>query len=368
MERDRLPFLDGLRALAALAVVLVHSGVAGAVPAAVRPFIYSGARGVQLFFVISGFLMVRWWHDHAGERGAAAKFYLRRFVRLAPLYYLAIALGLALEGLGPRYLAPTGITWPDVLANIAFLQGWIPNAASSVVVGGWSISAEMMYYLAVPCLLILARGPASSLVLLLASFAIAYWTKPLVPPNAGFVFGQWASLWPPAHFPAFCAGIAAYCALDKMRDAGPRTGHVLVVAATCGYVALVSFGYDLRHAGVYGVCFAVLLVGVGLSRPKAMTSRPAAFLGRISYSIYVVHPFVLSAVVQSKVGRWMWSGPVAEWSVGPALAYVAVGFGATIAVSSLTYRFVEKPANDWAHRQLAAPRHLIDSKTPVGRL
>src|SRR5262249_39403945 len=174
-------------------------------------FMISGARGVQLFFVISGFAMMYAWH--AQKNPSATAFFIRRFCRIAPMYYVGIVGTLVFFGYSARYWAPDGIGPTDIVVNLSFLHAWFPNAMSSVVAGGWSIGDEMMFYLLVPLIVTQVRGPVGAAVMVALSLALAWacehWLAPLIAGGRveGYLYESFVALWPPAQFPAFCWGI-----------------------------------------------------------------------------------------------------------------------------------------------------------------
>ncbi|MGY4373336.1 peptidoglycan/LPS O-acetylase OafA/YrhL [Bradyrhizobium sp. i1.3.6] len=101
------------------------------------------------------------------ETDPTRKFYIRRFLRIAPLFWLAIPVYLAVNGTGPSYNAPNGIGPLQVILTATFLHGFWPDSVNSVVPGDWSIAAEMTFYLVFP-FVITAFGSRRHLYLALA--------------------------------------------------------------------------------------------------------------------------------------------------------------------------------------------------------
>ena len=185
-DRGRLAYLDALRAVAILGVVMMHSGLAEYAGPTLWLFMISGARGVQLFFVISGFAMMYAWH--AQKNPSATAFFIRRFCRIAPMYYVGIVGTLVFFGYSARYWAPDGIGPTDIVVNLSFLHAWFPNAMSSVVAGGWSIGDEMMFYLLVPLIVTRVRGPVGAAVMV-ALYPSA--TEPVRGASIRSLFATW---------------------------------------------------------------------------------------------------------------------------------------------------------------------------------
>jgi peptidoglycan/LPS O-acetylase OafA/YrhL len=149
-------FIDALRGYAILGVILVHSTQSVTpVSGVLKCIAESGAKGVQLFFVASALTLSMSWHSrNSQEMSPIRNFYLRRFFRVAPMFYVAIVFYLFLNGFAPSYWAPNGIQWWFVPLTVLFLNGFHPESITSVVPGGWSIAVEMNFYLILPFLML----------------------------------------------------------------------------------------------------------------------------------------------------------------------------------------------------------------------
>ena len=154
-KRPHVRYLDGLRGVAILAVLLIHSEqLIHGLSQPARDLAFYGVRGVQLFFIVSGLTLTM---NYVGRPFHLVNFAARRFFRIAPMFYAGILLYLLLNWLTEMPLPTDSATPLDVAATILFLHGWLPSAINTVVPGGWSIAAEAMFYVAFPALLWAAR-------------------------------------------------------------------------------------------------------------------------------------------------------------------------------------------------------------------
>ena len=166
LNKVRLRTYDFLRGLAILGVLTVHTSQH--FPSDYIEYDYffgMGRFGVQLFYLISALTMCYMWNKRADEEHPAINFYIRRFFRIAPLFWFAMVLYLSIEDWGPSYWAPDGISLSQILLTALFLHGFWPDSINSVVPGGWSIAVEMTFYLFFPALISLMKARATAYLL-----------------------------------------------------------------------------------------------------------------------------------------------------------------------------------------------------------
>ena len=167
----RLRTFDFLRGLAILGVITSHASLNFPSEVGVLDFIFRlGRFGVQLFFLVSALTMCHMWKQREDEVNPIFNFYIRRFCRIAPLFWLSIPIYLLINGTGPSYFAPEGISFREIILTISFLHGFWPSSISSVVPGGWSIAVEMTFYLIFPLLALTIKN--RSLAYLIGGFLL----------------------------------------------------------------------------------------------------------------------------------------------------------------------------------------------------
>lgn len=352
--------------MAVLAVMLVHTGqqVAG-LPVRVAAITNAGAYGVHLFFVASAFTL--FWSLHQRSRSEARpilNYFLRRFFRIAPPFWLAILFYVWWNGSGPRYWAPRGIGGLDVLATACFAHGWSPTMINSVVPGGWSIAVEMNFYVLVPVLfqrLTNLRRCVWFFVACVAGQAILNVAmRPvflrMLSDDEKYLADLMHTLWLPTQLPVFAAGFALYYVLAphlvRGRDGAEPAPRV---ARPSGLMLLFAAGvlaemWVAPPSTLWGSVFAVVAAGLALRPSRLLVNAFTRYLGDISYSGYLVHFAVLDVAL--RVIRHFFSAITRHPLPHLALLYAAVVLG-SILVATATHRLIEEPARRLGRRLIA---------------
>jgi peptidoglycan/LPS O-acetylase OafA/YrhL len=320
---ERLPTVDVLRGLAALAVSWYHFTTANPTlpgPGLLRASGEYGWMGVEVFFVISGFII-----PFALDRGGYVvrdygRFLLKRIIRLDPPYLASIAIILIGKGLALRVPALLGTSSPidpiGVLLHLGYLNAFFHYPWLNVVF--WTLAVEFQFYLIAGLVYpVVARGTATSRAMLfLAAGAGAYLVD----------FEGTACHW----LMVFFAGALVY----QHRAGQLRAPALCAWLAGAGAVTIVTHG-PLVAALVTAAALTIAFVQV---RPAA----PLLWLGSISYSLYLMHP-----IVGGRIMNWASRHATGE---AAAMAFVALSVAASLAVSWLLYRLVERPAQRWSSR------------------
>jgi peptidoglycan/LPS O-acetylase OafA/YrhL len=343
--------LDFLRGLAIAGVMAIH--VSQSFPSNIHAVDFTfvcGWVGVNVFYFVSAMTMCLMWTQRTSETNATRKFYIRRFLRIAPLFWLAIPLYLVINGTGPSYNAPDGIGPLQVILTATFLHGFWPDSVNSVVPGDWSIAAEMTFYLVFP-FVITAFGSRRHLYLALA-IVLHLVNVCLFKPWAFALFsayygpGHEAFVWNALHMsflnqlPIFLVGCALFFAL--------RDGFAKWDAAIFASFIALSFVAD-RATGSHEFNYLVINLVLGAlvfwCIRLAISWRPLEALGRSSYSMYLSHFAVIFGL------RQVW--PLADGLVSLLLAYVVTA-ALSYLVARATWHLVERRAQDLAHRLTAS--------------
>ncbi len=347
---DRIRGFDGLRALAILAVFAQHA-FASAAP------LKTGGYGVWLFFCLSGFLIVRILvrerrRIEAGEQGrraALVRFFWRRALRIAPIYYLVLILFtvLALAGLVSDFTWPAAAWHYLALSNVYFGEvagRWVGRFGHL-----WSLAVEQQFYLlAAPvlilipsrwargaCLAALALAGTCALVMLATGAdAMARYTNSLV--NFGpMALGGWLALgrsehpeegkaWLPTAVPLALLVVLPVL-VWKLSALAVMPGPVLETAALfTGTLAagLLIRGLYRNQAGLFA---------------RALSCAPLAYLGRVSYGFYLYHQLLPKGLARR-------AADAAGLHVAiPGEVEALVFFATTLALAALSWTLIEQP-------------------------
>lgn len=351
-EQGAVPFarshtLDVLRGLGIAGVMAIH--VSQSFPSHIHAIDYAfmlGWTGVNVFYFVSAMTMCLMWTRRSGETNAAGKFYIRRALRIAPLFWLAIPVYLIINGTGPSDNAPGGIGPLQVILTATFLHGFWPDSVNSVVPGDWSIAAEMTFYLVFP-LLITAFGSRRHLYLALA-IVLHLVNVCLFKPWAFALFsayygpGHEAFVWTTLHIsflnqlPVFLIGCALFFSL---RDGFARSDAVIyAIFVALSFIADRATGSHEFNYLMINLVLGAMVVGC---IKLAIRFQPLEALGRNSYSMYLSHFAVIYGL------RQLW--PLADGLISLLIAYVVTA-ALSYLVARATWHLVERRAQDLAHR------------------
>jgi peptidoglycan/LPS O-acetylase OafA/YrhL len=367
--RSFLPAVEGMRACAAMGVVVTH--------VAFQTGHSSGAAGrlfgrfdlaVAVFFALSGFLL---WRGHAAAaRGSGPRprtgHYLRsRVVRIMPAYLVAVVVILTLLP-DADHASPT--VW---LANLTLTQIYVPLTLTGGLTQMWSLSVEVTFYLALPVLALLARRlPVGARVPAIAALAALSWAWGWVPVHGPS--GINPLNWPPAFFSWFAAGMLlaewVHCGVGVPHRLARRRIVMAVIAVLAyllaasplagpeGLVPGTAAQFAVKTAAGSLVAFALVapLVLDRVDTPhRVLGSTAMVTLGRWSYGLFVWHLAAL-AMVFPVLGTFPFTGRM------PSVLALTLIFG--WAIAAVSYALVESPCREalrrWEkrHEPTAAPQ------------
>jgi len=365
--------LDGYRAIAALMVVVTHIATTTNTVSGAWGHIWGRFDfGVALFFLMSGFLLYRPWVRAALEgrpRPHLARYALRRAARILPLYWVVVVVTLRFL---PDIQPVSGEQW---WRHLLALQIYQVSGPVEGLYQTWSLCTEISFYVLLPLLGLAALGRTSkdparawrrqvTVLVVLVAVAAVYNGVRLVTDLLPFQ----ANFWLPAYLDWFAAGMAL--ALIEVRSRQPQPPRIVAVAVSLArdrttalilaasvfavactpvagsylFTANTPWQNAIKHELYLLAAFFFLLPGVmasGTGWARILSTRVLAYLGLISYGIFLWHLMLLRLLLPA-MGIAVFTGGALR--VGAALLVL------TIAISSVTYFLVERPAQRWAHR------------------
>ena len=325
----RFPVLDGWRAISILLVLAAHMFPLGPHRWGLNE--PAGVLGMAVFFCLSGFLIVRLLQRDA----TVSTFLIRRFARILPLAWAALAIGFAMYG------ASTA-AW---IANFLFYANLPPFLLEPRTSHFWSLDVEMQFYVGIALAVLVGRSRA-------------LWLLPLAAPAVTLLrahTGTAASIVTWLRIDEILAGGCLALVIHGSQEAVLwRALRRLPFWPTAVLFALSSDErlLALDYARPY---LAAAMVGVTIARPVAVVtpllqSRMMAYIASVSYAVYIIHHFTMFG--------WLSSGSTAMRYAKRPLA-LAVTFG----LAHLSTFYFERPITDWAHRVTRSTRRRPPSKS-----
>lgn len=346
---ENLSYIDSLRAVAIFLVVICHvSQAQREISNFIRIIFDFGKIGVQLFFFISAYTMCLSMNKHKEEH-SIRNFYIRRFFRISPLYYVGITIYFVVSMIpfmqhGVVIADHEAYSTFNVLSNIFFVHGLIPSANNSIVPGGWSIGTEMLFYIFFPFIFMMYGrigykmnyvAPFLSLLLANAFLLVVWQFENGVLTNSFFYYNILNQL------PVFIVGISYYH-IEK-------TGSLNFSKAfnVMAFLILIFISFVLMYKMEFNVSLSVFVAGISfiflLNFFKQIDYQFPLLqrLGQLSFSIYIFH-FLFAFPLVIFITRIL----SASFPIGPYplfLISILVTLTCSMLVAQLSEKLIEKP-------------------------
>lgn len=340
--------LDGLRAFSVFGVILYHLGIPG---------FGMGWLGVSFFFVLSGFLITRILIESKGNNNFFSNFYIRRSLRIFPLYYLYIFTVF----IYCSYFEVSGVqNW---LYYVFYIQNYTMAWNGFAYVPGqefghtWSLAVEEQFYLLWPLVVFLCNRKLIFIsAIILSCVAI----------SARFYLAEYTSIvsFAPLFSTMDTLLIGAIIAVISVNQRAMRIfSCTLLAVGLFWFISVFKFGVLIYgwHKGIEAanqslyLSSSILFAGIigviasGVVKAKFLTIAPLIYFGKISYGLYLWHPFAIQIVDSLQYrGHFLWvSGPMVDVSK----------LALTIAISAMSFKYFELPflklkdkASEWLNR------------------
>lgn len=360
LPRGHLPALDGIRGLAILLVTIYRFAGTNddATPGYLLPLLEFGSRGVDLFFVLSGFLITGILFDAKGEAHYFHNFYARRTLRIFPLYYgtlLIVLIGLPLLGIGSEFLKTTST---DVNSLWLYGGNLLMSYRGEWHLGGlnhfWSLCVEEHFYLVWP-LVIAACSRTTAMRVCAITFVASAGARIVWLLGGGNSVA--AEVFTLFRLDALCAGAWIALAARSPRGLTDLLPLARVIAIGSGLLLLPTIILRTRLMTIpttlYALFFAAFIILAVASAKQGWLSylgrsRLLQWLGRYSYGMYVYQNLLLVGLA-SVFG----AGTLQQLSgsaVAARVGYLIMMFALTAGLAWLSWHLFEKRCLAWKHR------------------
>jgi peptidoglycan/LPS O-acetylase OafA/YrhL len=331
------PSLDGLRAIAVLLVVITHT--LGGPP--------GWTLGVDVFFVLSGFLITNILVDELARRGSVSlrRFYIRRVFRLFPALFVFLVVVLIWT---QAFAPPDGVAMVHgtVIGGLSYVENWHIIAVGQVgsvvfprdpAAQIWSLSVEEQFYLVWPLILITAwawKGKRAALIVALCGLFVAM----------GDTFGL---AWFGTTFGRVYYGtdtravqLLAGCSVALLAQCGlvPRLPRLVSVVALVAILLIGVFPLPLIYQqSAIALLSGLLIAGLSQHQFWLLATRPARWLGQRSYSVYLWHPFIGVILFY-------------QFHVGDGLGMLVMVLLLSLVIADVSFRWIESPLRNFGRR------------------
>ncbi len=327
---------NGLRFYAALSVLIYHVSYSPndwygfpTLPPYLEYFFLTGVDAVRLFFILSGFLIITLMLRENTRQGYVnmRKFYMRRALRIYPVYFILLIVVVALFGAFYKPLLLFMLTF--FLGNVAYVLFYPFPPLEHL----WSIAVEEQFYLVAPLLSRRLR----ILPQLLIGFMAMYWglliLSEQLPPNL------WTALIQITRYDLIAMGAllgyAHYHHWSVLRYLRSRLARFVAVMLVLYAVIFAEYSTAFVYTTIMALAFSVIIYWVAVEPPRLLRSGLLEWLGNYSYSMYVYHPLVIFLLYQVLHNHL------------PLPAYAAALYGGTLGItlilSGLSQHYVERP-------------------------
>lgn|GEM_PF-1241946 len=304
-QPNRCGYLDALKGIAIISVILVHAG-AGELPGILGQIGSSGARGVQMFFIISAYLSFESAEHFFGDKKdvcikKALKWYLRKAIRLIPLYYLSIALCLITNSWSTYWLGKEDhITIQNVVAHLLLIHGFFPQFCNSIPGGEWYLGVLVIFLFLTPWLyrfLSFQSTVATSLVILIIKPFVLSYLAVIVPDsgNANLTNVFFYNFNPLAQSLTWMMGLVLYF-VRKELDRHKKTEYKSMAYMLLIFSIIMLYGqmrvnpslYLFESMEMYSLWFALILLSQMLWPSKLVNNAFFRCCGKYSYGMYLL--------------------------------------------------------------------------------
>ena len=360
---SKLPIIDAIRGWAIFLVIIAHTGGAfSQLPYPLKKLTNMGWYGVQLFFMASAFTLLLSWNRQTGNwRSNLTKFLIRRFFRIAPMYYFGAALYFLIRPPLEKF------NIEQLIMNLLFLNSWSPvhmttvDESWQVVPGGWSIGVEFSFYFMFPVLACYVISLKRSLIFFTSSLVVSFLAYFYGLQHYKNLYGEQAAdnflfFWLPNQLGIFALAFILYFVINSGNNLlnerfNKYIGHRLVFIFGVLLILIISqIGINKHFSNlmpwlpahyIISFIFFVLMIGLYQNNFSVFINVLFIRLGEVSFSAYVLHFAVIQlckSYTHSMIAAEGWMS-ILYFSLFLPLVIVL-----TYVFSRLTYKMIELPS------------------------
>ncbi|TVT28952.1 acyltransferase [Salinicoccus cyprini] len=321
-QRKRFTELDSMRGLAALIVVFYHYTVYydekfGHEQWGQIDLFTFGHYGVQLFFIISGFVI----YMSLMKVKSVSDFAIKRSIRLYPAYMFSVALTFLIVSLASAESLRT--TFPEAMVNLTMLQDFIPTVKN---VDGvyWTLRVEMTFYVIMAILLSmgLAKKTMSIAIIWLAASAVIQLANTVLATDMTAFIEKYSMS---NYSQMFIIGMMFYGIWQN----GNHKKYFYMIGLAIGY----DFIFEGVTNGLFSILFVILFQLILMNRMQWLNSRILLFFGAISYPLYLVHQNIGYVIIYKMESAGFLN-----------ISYILVPFLASVLIAYGIHQYIEKPS------------------------
>lgn len=291
-----------------------------------------------MFFVVSAFTLLMSYENRRGEEQATKKFFIRRFFRIAPMYYLAIIFT-TLQIINFDFSNFDWQTFPKkaFVTNVLFINALSPSTINNFVIGGWSISVEFIFYFMLPFICAKIKSlngyiTFTLLTLLLSSLLLALLRGTAVDGNEFLRYYFFN------HLPVFGLGMTAYW-INKEGGLGNIKPKVLLLLLSTIFIYCFV---ELPYAFLYSLVYFLILMVQSRKVYSFLSNKVLAAVGKVSFSIYLVHFAVMYFIYRWNVIQYFTDiNSAASAYLNFILLFILLSVVSYL-ISWVTYKFIEQ--------------------------
>lgn len=340
---QKVKLINSLKGIAILGVILVHYGCDNISCSVIESVVANGARGVQLFFVINGYLIFKSLDKITLTKNNVLKWWKNKFLRIIPLYYFFTILHLMVFGLGPRYyLGPySHVSVLNIVCNLLFLQNFYPYFNCINV--NWFMGVIFIFYVLAPIMKHVIDSLGKAVCMFSIVLPCGYFLMHILIVNYR---GNYPNIWADyinimsflSELPCICIGIIIFyiekkgvltCIKEKRAIA-----ISLLFVSIWGIVGLLfnkHFFIIGNNISTFGLISGLIFTAQLIYPIRLLSNALFSYIGKHSYGIYLSHIFVIELVGKFKKNN------IICWVIG----YIIVVIGALL-IAIITEKIFEQ--------------------------